>query len=83
MVLLDFEGEHVEIVHQRFAEISITWNTVDPTPPLDWAGEGFRLMWREGVPGGELAALEGHPLSAVTKPLVKFLGERFPAVASA
>ncbi|MEV0974871.1 hypothetical protein [Microtetraspora glauca] len=72
LVLLDFEGEQVEIVHQRFDEISITWNTVDPAQPLDWAGEGFRLAWREGVPG-ELAALEGQRLQAVE--LLEWAGE--------
>ncbi|MEV7011165.1 hypothetical protein [Streptosporangium sp. NPDC051022] len=63
LVLLDFEGEQVEIVHMRFDEISITWNTVDPAQPLDW-GEEFRLTWRDGVPG-ELAALKGQRLQAV------------------
>jgi hypothetical protein len=57
LVLLVFEGEQVEIVHQKFDELSITWNTVDPTQPLDWAG--LRLAWRECVPG-ELAALSGQ-----------------------
>jgi hypothetical protein len=64
LVLLDFEGEQVEIVHTKFDDISITWNTVDPAQPLDWAGQGFRLVWREGVPG-ELAALKGQRLQAV------------------
>ncbi|GAB3884431.1 hypothetical protein GCM10027612_18130 [Microbispora bryophytorum subsp. camponoti] len=64
LVLLDFEGEQIEIVHQKFDEISITWNTVDPARTLDWAGEGFRLAWREGVPGA-LARLQGQRLQAV------------------
>lgn len=64
LILLDFEGEQVEIVHQKFDELSITWNTVDPTQPLDWAGQGLRLAWRQGVPG-ELAALSGQRLRAV------------------
>ncbi|MET8141553.1 hypothetical protein ABZU32_14695 [Sphaerisporangium sp. NPDC005288] len=63
-VLLDFEGEQVEIVHQKFDEISITWNTVDPALPLDWAGEGLRLGWRGGVPD-KLARLQGQRLQAV------------------
>ncbi|MCG5219899.1 hypothetical protein [Streptosporangium sp. KLBMP 9127] len=64
LVLLGFEGEQVEIVHTKFDEISITWNTVDPAQPLDWAGEGFRLAWREGA-FSELAALQGQQLQAV------------------
>ncbi|WP_344213769.1 hypothetical protein [Nonomuraea bangladeshensis] len=64
LVLLDFEGEQVEIVHQKFDEISITWNAVDPAQPLDWAGTGLRLAWREGVPD-ELASLQGQRLQAV------------------
>ncbi|GIH65393.1 hypothetical protein [Microbispora siamensis] len=64
LVLLDFEGEQVEIVHQKFDEISITWNTVDLARPLDWAGEGFRLAWRGGMPD-RLARLQGQRLQAV------------------
>ncbi|MET7333223.1 hypothetical protein [Nonomuraea sp. NPDC005650] len=64
LVLLDFEGEQIEIVHQRFDDLSITWNTVDVTQPLDWAEEGFRLGWREDAPG-ELAALKGQRLRGV------------------
>ncbi|MEU9835263.1 hypothetical protein AB0D67_27340 [Streptosporangium sp. NPDC048047] len=63
LVLLDFEGEQVEIVHTKFDEVSITWNTVDPAQPVDW-GEEFRLVWRDGAPG-ELAALKGQRLRAV------------------
>jgi hypothetical protein len=72
LVLLDFEGEQVEIVHTKFDQISITWNTVDPAQPLDWAGEGFQLAWREGVPS-ELAALKGQRLQAVE--LLEWVGE--------
>ncbi|MEU4834319.1 hypothetical protein [Streptosporangium sp. NPDC023615] len=64
LVLLDFEGEQVEIVHQKFDEISITWNTVDPAQPLDWAGEGLRLTWRGDEPD-ELVSLRGRRVRAV------------------
>ncbi len=64
LILLDFDGEQVEIVHQKFDQISITWNTVDSAQPLDWAGEGFRLVWRDDVLG-ELAALREQRLQAV------------------
>ena len=51
LILLDFEGEQVEIVHQKFDEISMTWNTVDPAQPLDWAETGFRLCMARGRAG--------------------------------
>ncbi|MEO3808067.1 hypothetical protein ABGB17_03600 [Sphaerisporangium sp. B11E5] len=72
LILLDFEGEQVEIVHHKLDEISITRNTVDPAQPLDWAGQGFRLAWREDVPG-ELAALRGQRLRGVE--LFEWTGE--------
>jgi hypothetical protein len=64
LILLDFEGEQVEIVHQKFDEISITWNTVDPARPLGGGWEGLRLAWREGAPDA-LARLRGQTLRAV------------------
>ncbi|MET9578859.1 hypothetical protein ABZY30_25385 [Streptomyces massasporeus] len=53
-VLFDFTGEQVEINHQKFDDLSITWNTVDPRQPVRWAD--FDLQWREneltlGPPG--------------------------------
>jgi hypothetical protein len=72
LVLLAFEGEQVEMVHQKFDELSITWNTVDPSQQLDWGGQGFRLEWRPGVPG-ELAAMRGQRLRDVE--LLEWTGE--------
>jgi hypothetical protein len=61
-VLLDFEGEQVEIQHHRFDDLSITWNSVNPSRPVAWSE--FRLGWRhDTVP--ELAALRGQPLETV------------------
>ena len=70
LVLLDFDDEQVEIVHQKFDELSITWNAVDPT--LDLVYSGIRLVWRDDVPG-ELAALHGQRLRAVE--LLEWAGE--------
>ncbi|MGW6504623.1 hypothetical protein [Nonomuraea angiospora] len=61
-VLLDFEGEQVEVNHRKFDELSITWNTIDPTRSLEWSD--FHLAWRDDVPN-ELIALVGQPCSAV------------------
>lgn len=64
-VLLAFSGVQVEVNHQKFSDLSITWNTVDPTmrdstslpdePPLVWR--------RDAVP--ELLALQGRTLTRV------------------
>ena len=61
-VILEFEGEQVEINHWKFDEISITWNAIDPARAPDWPD--FQLAWRDDVPD-ELTALVGHACSAV------------------
>lgn len=66
-VLLDFDGSQVEISHQKFDELAITWNTVDPAVPVDLSSDddGLRqLVWRNDVPA-ELVALHGAELRAV------------------
>jgi len=60
-VLLDFEGEQVEITHAKFDDLSITWNTVDPAGQPSWDWEPPRLGWRRDV-RPELSALEGQRL---------------------
>ncbi|MGW8604512.1 hypothetical protein ACWGLB_36905 [Streptomyces sp. NPDC055893] len=58
-VLFDFDGEQVEINHQKLGDLSLTWNMIDPTRPVRWPG--FDLQWRpEPFPG--LHALLGMPL---------------------
>ncbi|WP_433498929.1 hypothetical protein ACQP1K_00775 [Sphaerimonospora sp. CA-214678] len=47
-VLLDFEGEQVEINHGKLDELSITWNTIDPARSPDWPD--FHLAWRDDAP---------------------------------
>lgn len=56
-ILLDFDGEQVEINHWKFDEVSITWNTIDPRLALDWPD--CHLAWRNDAPG-ELTALVGR-----------------------
>ncbi|GAB3406641.1 hypothetical protein [Flindersiella endophytica] len=64
-VFLDFGGEQVELNHQKFDELSITWNTGDPAAPIAWAADaGLQLAWRDDVPP-ELAALRGQLLRTV------------------
>ncbi|MFB7245640.1 hypothetical protein ACFCYX_24655 [Streptomyces populi] len=61
-VLLDFTGEQVEINHQKFDDLSITWNTVDPRRPVQWSD--FDLQWRHDA-HPELDALRGQVLQDV------------------
>jgi hypothetical protein len=64
-VLLDFDGEQVEINHQKFDDLSITWNTVEPAQPVTWpTADNLRLAWRNDATP-ELTALHGQTLKAV------------------
>lgn len=58
-VLFDFDGEQVEINHQKLGDVSLTWNMIDPSHEVRWLG--FDLQWRpEPFPG--LQDLRGLPL---------------------
>jgi hypothetical protein len=63
--LFDFDGNQVEVNHQKFSELSITWNTVNPAVSVRWpTGDQFQLAWRnDAVP--ELSALHGRQLQIV------------------
>jgi hypothetical protein len=71
-VMLDFDGTQVEVNHQKFNELSITWNTVNPAVPVRWpTGDQFQLAWRnDAVP--ELSALHGRQLQIVN--ILKWTG---------
>jgi hypothetical protein len=64
-VLLDFEGEQVEINHQKFDDLSITWNSINPSEPIIWTyddhTEDFPLRWRDDA-CPRLAELNGQQL---------------------
>lgn len=61
-VLLDFGTDQVEVNHWKLDELSVTWNSIDPSRPVTWAD--FRLAWRpEPLP--QLAPLPGQPLQRV------------------
>ncbi|GHC84256.1 hypothetical protein GCM10007079_26070 [Nocardiopsis terrae] len=45
-VLLDFDGEQLEINHAKLDDLSLTWNTIDPRRPVLWTG--FDLKWCRG-----------------------------------
>ncbi|SDX32909.1 hypothetical protein SAMN05421504_1021053 [Amycolatopsis xylanica] len=64
-VVLDFEGEQVEINHWKADELSITWNTIDTTQPVMWCLDKERPnSWRDDVSEG-LAALRGQTVRTV------------------
>ncbi|WP_326588217.1 hypothetical protein [Streptomyces sp. NBC_01294] len=61
-VLLDFGGEQIEIQHQKFDDIALSWNTLAPRGSAHWPG--FDLRWRhDAVP--ELASLQGQALQDI------------------
>jgi len=61
-VLLDFDGEQVEINHHKFDDLSITWNTIDPHKPVLWPD--FDLQWRHDA-RPEPGSTESHSMSSV------------------
>ncbi len=69
-ILLDFDGEQVEISHQKFDDLSITWNTIEPSRPITWIDsdsddpESSPLTWRDDA-CARLAALDGQELRTV------------------
>jgi hypothetical protein len=61
-VLLDFGDEQVEINHQKFDDLSITFNSIDPSQPVTWpTSDDFRLAWR-AEPIEQLKELRGQEL---------------------
>lgn len=61
-VLFDFDGEQVEINHQKLSDLSITWNSISPADPIRWPE--LCLCWRDDAPEA-LAALRGRTLRSV------------------
>ncbi|WP_083654274.1 hypothetical protein [Mycobacterium sp. GA-1841] len=65
-VLLDFEGEQVELTHQKVDDLSITWNSIDPREPITYGEDpkDISLAWRDDA-CLRLAALHGQKLHTV------------------
>jgi hypothetical protein len=61
-VLMDFGAEQVEIDHQKFDDVSITWNTIDPSRAIE--DSYFHLAWH-AEPLPPLAELPGQALDHV------------------
>jgi hypothetical protein len=62
-VLLDFDGEQLQIQHQKFDDLSIAWATADPNRPVSFPETN--LAWRSGAMP-DLAHLEGQYLREVS-----------------
>lgn len=61
-VLLDFDGEQVEIQHHKFDDLSVSWNSLNPRGPAHRLE--FDVRWRDdGVPA--LSSLHGQVLHEV------------------
>ncbi|MFD7075782.1 hypothetical protein ACFV9G_16345 [Nocardioides sp. NPDC059952] len=60
--MLDFAGEQLEIQHQKFDDLSLTWNTIDPFRPV--SDSYFDLAWRDDAVA-ELARLQSRTVTAV------------------
>ncbi|BEL04474.1 hypothetical protein Q0Z83_026650 [Actinoplanes sichuanensis] len=70
-VLLDFGDERVTIDHQKFDDLCITWDAVDPTRSIE--DSYFNLVWRpDATP--QLAELAGQTLQRVA--LLEWAGDR-------
>lgn len=67
-VLLDFGDEVVSVDHQKFDDLCITWNAIDPTRTIEddgWDHDSlFTLAWRR-EPTPQLAELAGRKLDHV------------------
>jgi hypothetical protein len=61
-VLLDFGTEHVAIDHQKFDDLAITWNTIDPSRAIE--DPYPHLAWR-AEPLPDLLDLRGRTLRHV------------------
>lgn len=73
-VLLDFGDEQIALDHQKFDDLCVTWNTLNPAAPANFPD--FRLAWRaDPLPG--LAELRGRELTAVE--LLEWWPRRRPA----
>ncbi|MFC7876618.1 hypothetical protein [Isoptericola sp. NPDC057391] len=55
-VVLQFEGVQLEIQHNKFDELSLTWGRIDVARPIDFPDSGWR--WRSDA-DEKLTALQG------------------------
>lgn len=70
-VVLTFDNEQIEVCHQKFDDLSITWNTINTASPITgWEESGLTPLWR--FDDERLAPLHGHVLQEVA--LLKYVG---------
>ncbi|MFJ3405231.1 hypothetical protein [Promicromonospora sp. NPDC090134] len=60
-VLFDFGDEQLEVQHNKFDELSITWNTIDARSSVRWPES--KLVWRDDALAG-LSLLHGQRVLA-------------------
>lgn len=64
-VVLECSGDQLEINHQKFDELSITWNTIDLAEPSDRPSDSsFSLGWRADA-RPDVVALAGGTVRCV------------------
>ncbi|WP_239675844.1 hypothetical protein [Natronosporangium hydrolyticum] len=73
-VVLDFDGERLEVNHQQRDLVSLTWNSIDlrQTPRWSVADQERKLGWRGDAPEA-VAAAHGQQVAAVA--LLEWTGE--------
>lgn len=67
-VVLDFEGRHLEICHNKFDELDIAWDRIDLSRPIPWRyeeGGPMPLSWRDDRTP-DLAQFRGRVLRECT-----------------
>ncbi len=70
-VILVFDGEQVEVCHQKFDDLSITWNTIDTASPITgWEESELTPLWR--FDDERLTPLHGQVLQEVS--LLEYVG---------
>lgn len=60
-VMFDFGAEQLEVQHDKFDELSITWSTIDARSEVRWPGS--KLVWRDDALAG-LSRLHGQRVLA-------------------
>lgn len=64
-VVICFEDDRIEISHQKFDELSLTWGSIDLSRPIDWPPDWEQAPVWTADPLAGLPALRGQPLRSV------------------
>lgn len=70
-IILVFDNEQIEVCHQKFDDLSITWNTISTGEPIaGWEGSELTPLWRFG--DDRLTPLHGQVLQEIA--LLEYVG---------